>query len=175
MNRELEDHSSSILLQTKVFLSPDRRFRPRLQFLSVIALLFFAISSVCGQQAAEQSEQPLSENDSTGLFIHSFLSAEELSDGWISLFDGETFFGLNSGVFFRCIPGELMNGYECRIQNQFHAGDRTRPFDCGTGGIFRRTEARVVNSDDESWFTRTIIVTGPRVSVWVNGYQVTDW
>ncbi len=27
--------------------------------------------------------------------------------------------GLNSGLFYRCIPGELMNGYESQIQNQF--------------------------------------------------------
>ncbi len=26
--------------------------------------------------------------------------------------------GLNSGVFFRCIPGEKMNGYECQIQQR---------------------------------------------------------
>ena len=83
--------------------------------------------------------------------------------------------GLNSGVFFRCIPGETMNGYESQIQNQFENGDRTQPVDCGTGGIFRRMNARRVNADDQAWFTKTIIATGPHVSVWVNGYQVTDW
>lgn len=83
--------------------------------------------------------------------------------------------GLNSGVFFRCIPGDLMNGYESQIQNQFKDGDRTNPVDCGTGGIFRRTEARRVNADDGVWFAKTIIATGPHIAVWVNGYQVTDW
>jgi len=83
--------------------------------------------------------------------------------------------GLNSGVFFRCIPGELMNGYESQIQNQFKDGDRSQPVDCGTGGIFRRSNARRVNADDKQWFAKTIIATGPHVSVWVNGYQVTDW
>ena len=83
--------------------------------------------------------------------------------------------GLNSGIFFRSIPGELMNGYESQIQNQFHDNDRRRPVDCGTGGIFRRSEARFVNADDNQWFTKTIIADGPHVAVWVNGYQVTDW
>ena len=83
--------------------------------------------------------------------------------------------GLNSGVFFRCVPGELMNGYESQIQNQFKNGDRTDPVDCGTGGIFRRVDARRVNADDNQWFAKTIIATGPHFAVWVNGYLVTDW
>ncbi len=83
--------------------------------------------------------------------------------------------GLNSGVFFRCIPGEFMNGYESQIQNQFHENDRTRPVDCGTGGIFRRAHARQVVADDEKWFAKTIIACGANISVWVNGVQVTDW
>ena len=83
--------------------------------------------------------------------------------------------GLNSGVFFRCIPGELMNGYESQIQNQFKNGDRSDPVDCGTGGIFRRVNARRVNANDKSWFAKTIIANGPHFAVWVNGYQVSDW
>ena len=50
--------------------------------------------------------------------------------------------GLNSGVFFRCIPGEQMNGYECQIHNGFKDGNRAMPVDHGTGGIFRRQPAR---------------------------------
>ncbi len=83
--------------------------------------------------------------------------------------------GLNSGVFFRCIPGDVMNGYESQIQNQFKDKDRSSPVDCGTGGIFRRSNARTVNADDQKWFTKTIIANGPRIAVWVNGFQVTDW
>lgn len=83
--------------------------------------------------------------------------------------------GLNSGIFFRCIPGELMNGYESQIENRFHDNDRTRPVDCGTGGIFRRYDARRVNANDLEWFDKTIIAVGPHISVWVNGYQVSDW
>jgi hypothetical protein len=82
---------------------------------------------------------------------------------------------LNSGVFYRCIPGEEMNGYETQIQNGFKDGDRSKPADCGTGGIFRRISARQVVADDFQWFTMTILPVGAHVSVWVNGYQVTDW
>lgn len=82
---------------------------------------------------------------------------------------------LNSGLFFRCIPGEMMNGYESQIQNGYKQKDRTQPEDCGTGGIFRRVNARRVNATDQQWFAKTVIATGPHISVWVNGYQVTDW
>ena len=83
--------------------------------------------------------------------------------------------GLNSGIFFRSIPGEFTNGYESQIQNQSKEGDRSQPVDCGTGGIFRRVNARRINADDQQWFSKTIIATGPHLSVWVNGLQVTDW
>jgi hypothetical protein len=83
--------------------------------------------------------------------------------------------GLNSGVFFRCIPGEKLNGYESQIHNGFLNNDRSRPADFGTGGIFRRAPARRVVADDRQWFRKTIIANGPHFSVWVNGYQVVDW
>ncbi len=83
--------------------------------------------------------------------------------------------GLNSGVFFRCIPGDLMNGYESQIQNGFKDNDRANPLDCGTGGIFRRQNARFVVANDQEWFTKTIVATGPHMAVWVNGFQVSDW
>ncbi len=82
---------------------------------------------------------------------------------------------LNSGVFFRCIPGEIMNGYECQIHNGYKDGDRTQPKDCGTGGIFRRQNARRVVADDHQWFYLTLVADGPHMAAWVNGYQVSDW
>jgi len=82
---------------------------------------------------------------------------------------------LNSGLFFRCIPGELTNGYECQIHNGFKNGDRTQPVDFGTGAIYRRIAARLVVPNDKEWFTKTIVADGPQIAVWVNGYQVTDW
>ncbi len=82
---------------------------------------------------------------------------------------------LNSGFFYRCIPGETMNGYEAQIQNGYLDDDRTKPQDCGTGGIFRRQDARRVVADDFTWFHNTIHALGNHVAVWVNGYQVSDW
>ncbi|NQT38678.1 MAG: DUF1080 domain-containing protein [Planctomycetes bacterium] len=82
---------------------------------------------------------------------------------------------LNSGFFYRCIPGETMNGYEAQIQNGYLDDDRTKPRDCGTGGIFRRQDARRVVADDFTWFHNTIHAAGNHVAVWVNGYQVSDW
>ena len=82
---------------------------------------------------------------------------------------------LNSGIFFRCIPGEKMNGYESQIHNGFKEGDRGQPEDFGTGGIFRRQAARKVVADDLKWFDKTIIAEGPHFCVWINGYQVSDW
>jgi hypothetical protein len=82
---------------------------------------------------------------------------------------------LNSGIFFRCIPGDVMMGYECQIHNGFKNGDRRQPMDCGTGGIFRRQNARIVAADDLIWFHQTLIADGPHIAAWVNGYQVSDW
>lgn len=83
--------------------------------------------------------------------------------------------GLNSGVFFRCIPGEVMNGYECQIQNGYKDGDRSQPVDCGTGGFYRFQNARRVMADDFEWFPITLVVSGNHMAAWVNGVQVSDW
>lgn len=83
--------------------------------------------------------------------------------------------GLNSGIFFRCIPGDKMMGYESQIHNGMVDGDPTKPVDCGTGGIFRRQNARRIVARDHEWFAKTLIATGPHMAVWVNGYQVSDW
>jgi len=83
--------------------------------------------------------------------------------------------GLNSGVFFRSIPGQWWNGYESQIHNGYKDGDRTKPVDCGTGGIFRRQNARRVVANDGEWLTKTIHADGKHMAVWVNGFQVSDW
>lgn len=82
---------------------------------------------------------------------------------------------LNSGVFFRQIPGEFTQGYECQIQNQIKDGDPNKPFDCGTGGFYRRSNARFVNGKDLDWTRMTLMVHGPHMATWVNGVQVSDW
>jgi hypothetical protein len=80
----------------------------------------------------------------------------------------------NSGIFFRCIPGEDMNGYECQIHHGFKE-DRRRSVDAGSGAIFRRQNARAVLSDEGRPVHLTIIADGPHIATWVEGVQVVQW
>ena len=82
---------------------------------------------------------------------------------------------LNSGVFFRCIPGQYQNGYEAQIHNGFKDDDRTKPSDFGTGAVYRRIAARKVVANDNEWFTMTVAANGKHIATWVNGYQTIDW
>jgi len=82
---------------------------------------------------------------------------------------------LNSGVFFRALPGQFWSGYESQIRNQWQGDDRTRPVDFGTGGLYNRQPARRVVSTDHQWFSMTIVAHGPHLATWVNGLQVTDF
>jgi hypothetical protein len=82
---------------------------------------------------------------------------------------------LNSGIFFRNIPGEFWQGYESQIQNGYQDDDRTKPIDFGTGAFYRRQKARKVVPNDFEWFHKTLIVEGDHMAAWVNGYQVSDW
>lgn len=85
---------------------------------------------------------------------------------------------LNSGIFFRAMPGtekDPSNGYEAQIHNAWKENDRSKPADFGTGAIYRRVPARRVVSNDLEWLTMTVCASGPHFSVWVNGEQVTDW
>ncbi len=81
---------------------------------------------------------------------------------------------VNSGLFFRCIPGEDLNGYECQIHHGFKE-DRRRPMDAGMGAIFRRQNAKAVLSDEAEKTFLTVVADGPLISTWVNGVQVVDW
>ena len=83
--------------------------------------------------------------------------------------------GINSGVFFRCIPGETMNGYECQILNRAGENDYRNFIGTDTGGLFRRQVGRNVGPKDGEWNYLTIAARGPRMATWVNGIQVTDW
>lgn len=82
---------------------------------------------------------------------------------------------LNSGLFFRCIEGSNMDGYECQIHHGIVAGNPLKPVDYGTGGIFRRQDARIVTANDGEWFSMLLVADGLQVAAWVNGLQVTDW
>lgn len=82
---------------------------------------------------------------------------------------------MNSGIFFRCIPGDEMMGYECQVSNQFKDDNRLAPADHGTGGIFKRQEARVVAGDPDKWASVVLNARGAQIAAWVNGVQVSNW
>jgi len=104
---------------------------------------------------------------------------------------------LNSGVFFRCIPGEYQNGYEAQVHNGFDPDKlkeytveeydpktnelkdtkkvKSAALDYGTGAIYRRGPARRQAAKDNEWFTMTVVAQGRHVATWVNGVQVVDW
>jgi hypothetical protein len=82
---------------------------------------------------------------------------------------------LNSGLFYRCIEGSAMDGYECQINHGIIDGNPLKPVDCGTGGIFRRQDARIVAANDTEWFSMLLVADGLQSAAWVNGLQVTDW
>lgn len=81
----------------------------------------------------------------------------------------------NGGVFFRCIPGDFMNGYEAQVFNACYDNDPCQPARYSTGGIDDRQLARRLISRDGKVFTMTVIATGTHIATWVNGYQLTDW
>jgi hypothetical protein len=104
------------------------------------------------------------------------LVTEKEFDNFVLQFDCKTLGpALNSGIFFRCIPGQYQNGYEAQIQNAYLNNDRTKPADFGTGAIYRRVPARKVVSNDNDWFTMTVVADGKHIATWVNGYQTVDW
>jgi hypothetical protein len=68
-----------------------------------------------------------------------------------------------------------MDGYECQINHSIKNDNPLDPADCGTGGIFRRQNARIVAAEDQEWFSMLLVVDGLQMAAWVNGLQVTDW
>lgn len=82
---------------------------------------------------------------------------------------------VNSGIFFRCIPGNMLDGYECQLNHAFEDGHRGMPKDFGAGGIFRRQPARVVVGDGTEPTFVTIIAQGKQMASWINGLQVVDF
>ena len=82
---------------------------------------------------------------------------------------------VNSGIFFRCIPDALLDGYECQVNHAIVDGDPLRPFDAGAGAIFRRQPARIVVGDGTKPTFLTLLASGPQMLTWVNGVQVADF
>ncbi|MBI3694415.1 MAG: DUF1080 domain-containing protein [Acidobacteria bacterium] len=81
----------------------------------------------------------------------------------------------NSGVFFRGDKGRFWSGYESQIRNEYKEGNRNAAVDFGTGGVYFFQPARRVVSNDNEFFTQTIIAQGRHISTWVNGYQVANY
>jgi hypothetical protein len=82
---------------------------------------------------------------------------------------------VNSGIFFRCIPGEMLEGYECQLNHAVENGNPLFPVDGGAGAIFRRENARVVVGDGTEPTYVTVVAEGLQIATWVNGLQVTDF
>lgn len=98
----------------------------------------------------------------------------KLGSGFIQFQASTLADNVNSGLFFRCIPGEDMNGYECQLHHGFKE-TRNVPVDSGTGAIFRRQPARAVLSDEGKSAYVTIVADGPTIATWVQGVQVVDF
>lgn len=81
----------------------------------------------------------------------------------------------NSGVFFRGEKGSFWSGYESQIRNEYKEGNRAAPVDFGTGGVYHYQPARRVVSNDNEFFTKTIVARGRQINVWVNGFQVSSY
>ena len=82
---------------------------------------------------------------------------------------------MNSGIFFRCIPGDVMLGYECQLSNEVLNESAVMPADVGTGGIFKRQNARVVAGEVDKWATVVLMASDDKIASWVNGLQVADY
>lgn len=102
---------------------------------------------------------------------------------------------LNSGIFFRCLPGQYQMGYEAQIHNGFgpekeytlevfdpktnksveKKKEKFTASDYGTGAIYRRMPARFQAANDNEWFTMTVVAQGRHFATWVNGMQTVDW
>lgn len=81
----------------------------------------------------------------------------------------------NSGVFFRCIPGQIMNGYECQIFHRPPMTDFQKYLGTETGGLFRRAVGRSLGPKDGEWNHVAILVKGNHMFTWVNGIPAADW
>jgi len=81
----------------------------------------------------------------------------------------------NSGVFFRAEKGVFWSGYESQIRNEFSGGDRTKPVDTGTGGLYFYVPARRVIPNDGEFFYKTLVAYGRHMAIWINGIQTADW
>ena len=82
---------------------------------------------------------------------------------------------VNSGIFFRCIRDNMLDGYECQVNHAIVGDDPLRPADAGAGAIFRGTDARIVIGDGTEKTHISLLAQGPQFLTWVNGVQVAEF
>ena len=83
---------------------------------------------------------------------------------------------LNSGVFFRCIPGDFMMGYECQIQNGMKDDDPTQATRLRHGRFLPSAKrASHHRQATREWFALTLLADGPthgRLGEWPPGKRL---
>ncbi len=77
--------------------------------------------------------------------------------------------------FFAAFPARCGKATSARFKTATRTATARSRKDCGTGGFFRRQNARRVVSNDFEWFHLTLAATGPHMAAWVDGYPVSDW
>lgn len=82
---------------------------------------------------------------------------------------------VNTGIFFRCVPGAMLDGYECQVNHATLNDDPLQPADAGAGAIFRRAPARIVVGDGTEPTYLTLFASGQQMITWVNGLQVAEF
>ena len=82
---------------------------------------------------------------------------------------------VNTGIFFRCVPKAMLDGYECQVNHAILNNDPLQPADAGAGAIFRRQPARIVVGDGTKPTYLTLLASGQQMVTWVNGLQVADF
>jgi hypothetical protein len=82
---------------------------------------------------------------------------------------------VNSGIFFRCIEDNMLDGYECQVNHAMASGDPLSPADAGAGAIFRRKPARIVVGSGTQPTHLTLLASGKQMVTWVNGLLVTEF
>ena len=98
-------------------------------------------------------------------FDNFILRAEFNTDGSESLGD----------IFFRCLPGEMLAGYRCSIDNRPLENGTIRTLGERTGSLVPLKEARNVGAQNGQWNSLIIKAVDNHFQTWVNGIQTVDY
>ena len=81
----------------------------------------------------------------------------------------------NGAVCLRGEKGDGSTGYKVQVHNEARGGDPNKPAENATGALNSIQNARKVVSNDNDFFTETIVARGHHIAVWVSGYPVNDF